>query len=314
MTRQDDAPKVAIYWDFENLHAILANLAYGENAYRDNRFTIQPPLINIKPILDYAASFGDIIINRAYGNWQWFSKYREDLNQAGIDLIQIFPRGQSMKNSADIRLTVDALSDVYTHPHVSHVVVVSSDSDFIALSQRIKQTGRFVAGIGVQGFSNRFWISSCNDFKFYQPLAHHHTAEPPPEISNTTAEQAPAPAPILPVPPLEGGSLSFEEARDALHRALRQLVERRGVNYVPKATLKHTLKRLLPAFDEVLLGFQNFTEFLGRCEDIVRTVDSDSGGHVAMVGYENMAALDASIPAKAAHVIEKIPTAAAEEV
>lgn len=313
MTRQDDAPKVAIYWDFENLHAILANLAYGENAYRDNRFTIQPPLINIKPILDYAASFGDIVINRAYGNWQWFSKYREDLNQAGIDLIQIFPRGQSMKNSADIRLTVDALSDVYTHPHVSHVVVVSSDSDFIALSQRIKQTGRFVAGIGVEGFSNRFWISSCNDFKFYQHLAHPHPAEQPPEVSAAPAEQPPLVL-VLPAPQVEGGSLSFEEARDALRRALRQLVERRGVNYVPKATLKHTLKRLLPVFDEVLLGFQNFTEFLGRCGDIVRTVDNDSGGHVAMVGYEDMAACNRENPATAAHPIEKAQTATAEEV
>lgn len=313
MTRQDDAPKVAIYWDFENLHAILANLAYGENAYRENRFTIQPPLIDIKPILDYASSFGDIIINRAYGNWQWFSKYREDLNQAGIDLIQIFPRGQGMKNSADIRLTVDALSDVYTHTHISHVVVVSSDSDFIALSQRIKQTGRFVAGIGVEGLSNRFWISSCNDFKFYQHLTQTRIMEPPAPVQMPAAEQPPLVL-VLPAPQVEGGSLSFEEARDALYRALRQLVERRGVNYVPKATLKHSLKRLLPVFDEVLLGFQNFTEFLGRCEDVVRTVDNDSGGHVALVGYETPMEFTGIVPSKTAMPAENTQTVTAEEV
>jgi uncharacterized LabA/DUF88 family protein len=292
MTRHDDAPKVAIYWDFENLHAILANLAYGENAYRDNRFSTQPALIDIKPILDYAASFGDVIINRAYGNWQWFSKYREDLNKAGIDLIQIFPRGQGMKNSADIRLTVDALSDVYTHSHLSHVVVVSSDSDFIALSQRIKQTGRFVAGIGVEGLSNRFWISSCNDFKFYQHLVNPRAAETLPETPVPAQEQAPLVL-VLPAPQVDNaGSLSFEEARDALQRALRQLVERRGENYIPKAALKHSLKRLLPVFDETLLGFQNFTEFLTRCGDIVRTVDNDSGGHVALVEGEFSSGLD----------------------
>jgi uncharacterized LabA/DUF88 family protein len=300
MTRHDDAPKVAIYWDFENLHAILANLAYGENAYRDNRFSTQPVLIDIKPILDYAASFGDVIINRAYGNWQWFSKYREDLNKAGIDLIQIFPRGQGMKNSADIRLTVDALSDVYTHSHLSHVVVVSSDSDFIALSQRIKQTGRFVAGIGVEGLSNRFWISSCNDFKFYQHLVNPRAAEPLPETPVPAQEQAPLVL-VLPAPQVDhAGSLSFDEARDALQRALRQLVERRGENYIPKATLKHSLKRLLPVFDETLLGFQNFTEFLTRCGDIVRTVDSDSGGHVALVEGEFSSGLDSGKQASVA--------------
>ena len=107
MNTRDAAPKVALYWDFENFHAILANLEFGEHYYRENRFTPQSPLVDLSPVLEYAASLGDITINRAYGNWQWFASYRHQLNAAGVDLIQMFPRGQHMKNSADIRLVAE---------------------------------------------------------------------------------------------------------------------------------------------------------------------------------------------------------------
>ncbi len=301
MAERETTPKVALYWDFENFHAILGNLEYGEQWYRENRFTPQPPIVDLSPVLEYAASLGDITINRAYGNWQWFANYRHQLNIAGVDLIQMFPRGQHMKNSADIRMALDALSDVHTHPHLTHIVVVSSDSDFISLAQKVKQSGRFIAGVGVAGFSNRFLVASCNEFKFYHNLfpqaataepslpeagpANSPTGEPLHSAHHATAHGAPHTTPTsLPHLPEGTAAPTLEEARAALHRALRQCVERRGENYIPCGLLKQLLVRLLPAFDERALGCSSFSAFLDRFPELLQWVDRDAGGHVAVVG------------------------------
>lgn len=281
MSIRDDVAKVAIYWDFENVHATLLNQQSGETAYKNSRNTAQEPIVNLDPILDYAASFGDIIINRAYGNWQWFEQYRNVLMAGGVDLIQMFPRGQNMKNSADIRLAIDALADVYTHPHLSHIVIVSSDSDFISLAQRVKQAGRFVAGIGVDGATNRFWPLACSEFKFYQNLL------PSPGKDNTELVLSTPTAPL--VDRLANSftetvsAPNLEEAKVMLDRVIRQLVSRTGVNYCASAGVKSLMTRALPSFDEYSLGFGSFTGFLAGCSDIVKIVDSKSGGHIEHV-------------------------------
>ncbi len=291
------AAKVAIYWDFENLHAVLTDQENGQDYYRTNRMSVQVPVVDVVPVLDYAASFGDVIIHRAYGNWQFFSRYRDALNGAGMDLIQMFPRGANMKNSADIRLALDALGDVHAHPHLTHIVVVSSDSDFISLAQKVKQAGKFVAGVGVEKNSNRFWIASCNEFKFYSALVKINEAS---ELA--AAAPAPGPAPA-PAPVAEAGTaasaveaapaeaikenapalLSVDAAREALVKALTQLVDRPGENYVYKGAVKLLMKRLMPEFDERALACGSFTSFLEKFPDIVKIVDTDGGGHVAMV-------------------------------
>ena len=280
-----EAAKVAIYWDFENLHAVLTDLEFGQDFYRDHRLSVQTPVADVVPIVDYAASLGDVIINRAYGNWQFFSRYRDALNSAGIDLIQMFPRGANMKNSADIRMALDALDDLHTHPHLTHIVVVSSDSDFISLAQKVKQAGKFIAGVGVDGNANRFWIASCNEFRFYSSLVKLNAAS---EVTVGASDgERPEAAPrfdfsndALPV------SLSLEEARDTLVKSLTQLVARNGENYVHRGALKSLMKRLMPAFDERALECATFSGFLGLFPELVRFVDAEGGGHVALVGGE----------------------------
>jgi uncharacterized LabA/DUF88 family protein len=280
---RDEVNKVAIYWDFENIHASLANEAFGEEWYRNNnnRFSPQPPLIDVNPILDYAASLGDIAINKAYGNWQWFGNYRHAMNATGIDLIQMFPRGQNSKNSADIRMALDALSDIHIHGHINHVVIVSSDSDFISLAQKIKQAGKFVAAVGVERYTNRFFIAACNEFKFYHSLVDR--ARPPRPADNATAS-VPAGLPDgqeTPSPSQEPvGPLSLEHAKEALQKALLHLTDRLDGAPIPKASLKHAIKRLQPSFDEKALGFSNFSAFIDHFSDIVTVVDTVSGGHV----------------------------------
>lgn len=292
MALNSEAAKVAIYWDFENLHAVLTDLEFGPDFYRDHRLTVQAPVADVVPIVEYAASLGDVIINRAYGNWQFFSRYRDALNGAGIDLIQMFPRGANMKNSADIRMALDALDDLHTHPHLTHIVVVSSDSDFISLAQKVKQAGKFIAGVGVDGNANRFWIASCNEFRFYSSLVKLNAAS---DVGVAVGDRdrdrdQPEAAPAfdfrndqLPA------RLSLEEARDTLVKSLTQLVARNGENYVHRGALKSLMKRLMPAFDERALECVTFSGFLGMFPEIVRFVDAEGGGHVALVGGEDAA-------------------------
>jgi uncharacterized LabA/DUF88 family protein len=275
----NESAKVAIYWDFENVHAVLADRQYGEGAYRANRFSAQPTLVSLEPIISYAASFGDVIINKAYGNWQWFAKYGDTLNVNGIDLIQLYPRGTSMKNSADIRMALDALGDIHVLPHITHLVIVSSDSDFISLAQKVKQSGRFVAGVGISGIANKYWMSTCNEFKFYEALLSLSESAKPQERIVAHGETPPARG----AEPLPG--VTLDDARDALMKAMTQLIDRNGENLVAKGAVKVFIKRLLPAFDESALGFGTFTEFLLHFPELIRQVDAISGGHVELVNY-----------------------------
>ena len=174
---------VGVYWDFENLHAALAEEKYGEGFYGkpDSRFKIQDPLINIQAIVDLSASFGPLAINRAYGNWQYFGRYRDALLQSTIDLIQMFPPGAGTKNGADIRLCLDCTEDMIRHEHLGTVLVVSGDSDFMPLAQKIKAAGRRLIGVGTRKSTNRHWASSCHEFHYYEKLSGgpRETADPP---------------------------------------------------------------------------------------------------------------------------------------
>lgn len=169
---------VALYWDFENLHASLCE-ARQEGAYAkpDNRFKVQEPLVDVPALMALAASLGPLVINRAYCNWQYFGRYRDVLMQGGIELIQMFPPGGAAKNGADIRLCLDATEDIGRFPHIGTVVVVGGDSDFMPLAQKIKATGRQLVGVGARRSTNDYWARSCHHFHYYEDLvAEGHAA------------------------------------------------------------------------------------------------------------------------------------------
>ena len=91
-----ESPRVAVYWDFENVHASLLDELRGDGAYRRSFFAPQETIVDLEPVLDFAAAFGSIAVNRAYGNWQWFGKYRGALQAQAIDLVQMFPLSGSI--------------------------------------------------------------------------------------------------------------------------------------------------------------------------------------------------------------------------
>lgn len=164
-------PFVALYWDFENLHAGLCE-ARQEGAYKqpDNRFKVQEPLVDVAAVAALAATLGPLAIHRAYCNWQYFGRYREVLMQHAIELIQLFPPGATAKNGADIRLCLDAMEELARHDHIGTVVVVGGDSDFMPLAQKLRAAGRRLVGVGLRKHTSEHWARSCHQFHYYDDL------------------------------------------------------------------------------------------------------------------------------------------------
>ena len=250
MSRNDsDANQsVALYWDFENLHASLSDSRLGEGSYNkpDGRFKAQEPLIDVQAIVELAASFGPIAINRAYCNWQYFGRYRDALLQGAVELIQLFSPGASAKNGADIKLCLDAVEDIGRFAHIRTIIIVSGDSDFMPVSQKIKAAGRTLIGIGARKSTNRHWAKSCNGFRYYESLVET------PDTAAMTPE-------------------------NLLKRALRLLIETQGEPWVSEATVWHMIKRLDPTFDAKDHGYASFPHMVQAFDALVEIRMEESG-------------------------------------
>jgi len=242
MPEQDtnNGRSVALYWDFENLHASLCEEKDpGSYARPDNRFKSQEPLVDVQAVVELAASFGPIAINRAYCNWQFFGRYRDALLQNAVELLQLFPPGATAKNGADIKLCLDAMEDIGRYPHVATVIIVAGDSDFMPASQKIKAAGRTLVGVGTRKSTNRHWARSCHEFRYYEGLR---------EPSALPAEQGPS---------------------ELLRRAVRLLAERTGDEWVAMADIWPMIKRLDPTFDLKEHGHTSFSGMVEASENVV---------------------------------------------
>jgi hypothetical protein len=240
-----DQSTVAIYWDFENIHASLLDQTKGVGAYKQSRFTAQDPIVDVEALMEFAASLGSVAINRAYGNWQWFHRYREVLLHNAVELIQLFPPGSSAKNGADIKLCLDATEDIIRFPHITTIVIVGGDSDFLPVAQKIKAAGKVLVGIGIEAATNKHWAHSCHEFRYYEKLL---IEDSPPIVMQ--AEEA---EDVAPLPP---------DAADLIHRAIARLSANKGDPWVLKAAIRPMVKRLDPTFDEKTYGVSTFAELL----------------------------------------------------
>lgn len=264
----DDRPlnrgTVALYWDFENVHVSLGHLEAASG-------TIARGLLDMDAVVGFAAAFGRVVIHRAYANWAALSCYRTPLLDHAVDLVQLFHPGKSGKNGADIRLALDVMEDLHHFPHVTHVVVVSGDSDFVALAKKVRRSGRMIAGVGVEGATNPYWVNACDAFAFYGALCGMPVVAP----------VAPAPAASAPPVPKAVSPSDFAAARSLLVKAVGALAQARGEPFVLMAALRPALLQLDPTFDERRLGFSSFAAFLKACDDVVCVIVGD---HDHMVG------------------------------
>ena len=245
-------PRIAIYWDFENVHISLSQL----EGYDDEPFRAQQPVVNVTSIMDYAASLGEVCVNRAYGNWQFYGRYRDSLSMHGIELIQLFPMGSRNKNGADIKMCVDLMEDLVRRPHIDVYLVITGDSDFVSIAQKVRQHGKRIIGIGIRERTSRFWVQVCNEFKFYDLLQRHEAL---PELAPTEGS---APSDALPA------------AHALLVSVVRRLATQSGESRVEKVKVKPLMLRVDPGFDESRFGFATFSEFIASCSEHVEDVDN----------------------------------------
>lgn len=247
----DDGRSVAIYWDFENLHAGVMEAVFGEGAYgkQDNRHKPQDALVDVQAIVEFGSSFGPIAINRAYCNWQYYGRYRDALLQSAVELIQLFPPGASAKNGADIKLCLDAVEDIVRFEHIDTIIVVGGDSDFMPVAQKIKARGRTLIGVGTRKNTNKHWAKSCHEFRYYENLVGETAPEAADKPSDASATPAPPAAPVDP-------------AAEMLRRAVHLLAEKEGEPWVGKGKLWQMIKRLDPTFDPKDHGHASYTEMV----------------------------------------------------
>lgn len=263
---------VALYWDFENIHASLYDQINGSGAYRANRFLPQEPLVDVQGIIEFAASFGTVAINKAYCNWLSFSRYRNALLQGAVELIQLFPPGQSAKNGADIKLCLDLTEDMLRFPHISAIVIVGGDSDYMPVSHKVKAAGRTLVGLGSQTSTNQHWAKSCHEFRYYENLTLDSEAaeEQGGEVAGTRD--------LFPTQLADAGSPAVPTGPDELiRRAIARLSANSGDPWVMKAAIRPMVKRLDPTFNERSYGHTKFSDLLDSYDNLfeIRQAKSD---------------------------------------
>jgi uncharacterized LabA/DUF88 family protein len=181
----DQNGRVAVYLDFDNIVMSWYDRVHGRNSYARDRQRIvagdgdaeiterlAAAMIDVGAIIDYAATFGTLVLTRAYADWSSpvNAVYRSQLVARAVDLVQLFPAAAYAKNGADIRLAVDAVEDMFRLDDLTHVVIVAGDSDYVPLAQRCKRLGRFVVGIGVAGSTAKSLAAACDQFHAYDAL------------------------------------------------------------------------------------------------------------------------------------------------
>ncbi|HYJ54902.1 MAG TPA: NYN domain-containing protein [Mycobacterium sp.] len=282
---ESGATRVAVYLDFDNIVISRYDQVNGRNSYQrdkakgldDDPDRLTRATVDVGAIIDFASSFGTLVLTRAYADWsaEMNSGYRGQLVGRAVDLVQLFPAAAYGKNGADIRLAVDAVEDMFRLPDLTHVVIVAGDSDYIALAQRCKRLGRYVVGIGVAGSSSRMLAAACDEFVTYDALPGIPVSEPTPVPDEKptprrgSGRAKAAETPEEPDPPDPQAA-----ATGLLTRALRIGLEKDDVDWLHNSVVKAQMKRMDPSFSEKSLGFRSFSDFLRSRSDVVELDES----------------------------------------
>jgi len=235
--------RLAVFIDFEN---IVLGIRGGE------RFDIQR-------ILARLLEKGKIIVKRSYADWTRYTEYKQRMHEAAIELIEIPKREMTGKNSADIRLVVDAMDLAYAKAHIDTFVIVSGDSDFSPLVSKLKENGKYVIGLGMRNATSNLLRDNCDEFIYYDDLK---------QMSLRSSVS-------------KGPKEKHDVFGDLLDSVTALMRENKPVIYA--SMVKDTMKRKDPSFDESSYGYRMFTELLEDAEDqglIMLYRDARSGTYV----------------------------------
>jgi uncharacterized protein (TIGR00288 family) len=264
----DDAPNIAIYCDFENI-------AIGAKDAKYDNFDIQ---LVIERLLDK----GKIVVKKAYADWSRYKSAKRPMHEAAFELIEIPHVSYSGKNSADIRLVVDALDLCYTKHHVDTFVVLSGDSDFSPLVSKLRENDKQVIGVGVKNSSSDLLIENCDEFIYYDDLVRKKQTR-----KSKSKRMRGNGSKSTPKRTDKKGADEVGDKEEALEMVLdtvEALFQDREGN-IWSSMVKQTLKRKRPNFDETFYGYRNFSQLI---EDALQRKlleaqkDKKSGGHIIL--------------------------------
>jgi uncharacterized protein (TIGR00288 family) len=259
-----DARSLAVFCDFENV-------ALGVREARYANF-------DMEKVLERLLAKGSIVVKKAYCDWDRYKEFKAGMHGSSFELIEIPHLRQSGKNSADIRMVVDALDLCYTKAHVDTFVIVSGDSDFSPLVSKLRENAKTVIGVGVKNSSSDLLISNCDEFIFYDDLVRQE------EQKRGAAKKRKENAPAAGGDRKQEGGDKKQEAFDLMLSTLEALIAERGAEEkIWGSMVKQALKRRQPGFNESYYGFRAFSDLLeeaGQRGLIRLEPDEKSGGYV----------------------------------
>ena len=291
----ESAPNLAIFCDYENVAIGVRDAKYDD--------------FDIDMVLERLLDKGKVVVKKAYADWERYKSAKRGMHEAAFEMIEIPHVSYSGKNSADIRLVVDALDLCHTKLHIDYFVIVSGDSDFSPLVSKLRENNKVVIGLGVKNSSSDLLIDNCDEFIYYDDLvcarrsarsnqankkrpapkprsdekrAPARAAEAPASAPATSTPSAPAASPAATNGTPEDLEVRRQEGLDHLLDVVEALFEDRDT-HLWGSMVKQTLKRKRPNFSERFHGYRTFTELLEDAEKrglLELSKDERSGGYI----------------------------------
>ena len=260
---------LAVFCDFENV-------ALGVRDAKLKSF-------DIRPVIERLLLKGSILAKKAYCDWDRYKEFKATMHEAAFELIEIPHARQSGKNSADIRMVVDALDLCYTREHIDTFVIISGDSDFSPLVSKLRENAKSVIGVGVKNSTSDLLINNCDEFIFYDDLV---AERQPPRRRQRAKARGKSVATTRKTP---SGPTTAED--DPAHQAIDLVLQTAEAMYAERgdraklwgSMIKQTLKRRRPGFNESAYGFGSFNDLLEEAQTrglLSLELDERSGGYV----------------------------------
>ncbi|MYM28792.1 NYN domain-containing protein [Duganella sp. CY15W] len=287
MASSNENVSMALFCDFENVALGVRDANYDK--------------FDIKPVLERLLLKGSIVVKKAYCDWDRYKSFKASMHEANFELIEIPHVRQSGKNSADIRMVVDALDLCYTKSHVDTFVIISGDSDFSPLVSKLRENAKKVIGVGVKQSTSDLLVANCDEFIFYDDLvresrrARRETSNDKPQVKRTPEEE-------------RARRDEMEKRRNqaveiAVNTFEALVLERGDSGKIWASVLKEAIKRRKPDFSESYYGFRTFGNLIEECKargHLEFGRDEKSGAYVYRGSGVPQAASEAPAPADGA--------------
>ncbi len=271
MSKTLETANLAVFCDFENVALGVRDARYAQ--------------FDINKVLERLLLKGSIVVKKAYCDWERYKEFKAAMHEAAFELIEIPHIRQSGKNSADIRMVVDALDLCYTKSHVDTFVVISGDSDFSPLVSKLRENNKNVIGVGVKNSSSDLLIANCDEFMYYDDLVRKKKKAK----KKTPKPAAKGPKAALAEAAKEDAEALAQEALDLVMETLEALAEERGSeNKIWGSMVKQTLQRRRPGFTESYSGFRSFKRLLDEAAGrglMELESDEKSGGYIILSNH-----------------------------